>query len=159
MVNRAGQHQMTLSDNERAFAEHRRVARLATADAAGTPHVIPICYALIGNCIYFVIDEKPKRTRHGLRRLRNIAENPRVALVIDEYDEDWSRLAFLLVQGHAATVTDGEEYATVLGRLRSRYPQYQAMPLLLATHPMIRITAERHHMWRALPGGGTEPEK
>ncbi|MFI5395872.1 MAG: TIGR03668 family PPOX class F420-dependent oxidoreductase [Candidatus Binatia bacterium] len=150
---------MPLSDNERAFAERGRVAHLATADAAGTPHVIPICYALSGSCFYFVVDEKPKRSRRGLKRLRNIAENPRVALVIDEYDEDWGRLAFLLIHGHAAVVTDREEYTTVLDRLRSRYVQYHAMPLLLATHPMIRITPERHHMWRAVSGRETAPQE
>ena len=95
-----------LSDDERAFADRHRVAHLATADAAGAPHVIPICYALVGDAFYFVVDEKPKRTRTGLKRLRNIAANPQVALVIDDYDEDWTRLAYLLVHGRAAVVDE-----------------------------------------------------
>ena len=140
---------MTFSDDARALVERHRVARLATADAAGVPHVIPICYALVGDAFYFVIDDKPKRSRRGLKRLRNIAENPQVALVFDEYDEDWSRLAFLLVQGDAALVTDLNEYGTVLESLRRRYPQYRQMPLQCASHPMVRITPHRHHLWRA----------
>ena len=134
---------------QRAFAECHRVARLASADAAGAPHVIPICYALVGNHLYFVVDDKPKRTRTGLKRLRNIAENPRVALVIDDYEEDWTRLAYLLIQGEATPVADGAEYARGLEALRRRYPQYRRMRLAIATHPMIRIAPQRAHLWRA----------
>lgn len=144
---------MTLSDDERAFAERHRVAHLATADATGAPHVIPICYAVVGNAFYFVVDEKPKRTRTGLKRLRNIAANPQVALVIDDYDEDWSRLAYLLVRGRAVVVTERTEYDTVLAVLRKRYSQYRAMPLRFETHPLVRIVAEQRHLWRAAKGG------
>jgi PPOX class probable F420-dependent enzyme len=140
---------MMLSADDRAFAERHRVAHLATADASGAPHVIPICYALVGAQIYLVIDEKPKRTRTGLKRLRNIAANPQVALVIDDYDEDWTRLAYLLVQGHAAMVETDDEYATALAVLQQRYPQYRSMPLEFETHPMVRITPTRSHLWRA----------
>ena len=76
----------------------------------------------LGEHFYFVIDEKPKRTRTGLKRLRNIAANPQVALVIDDYDEDWTRLAYLLVQGEAALVADREEYAGALAALRAALP-------------------------------------
>lgn len=133
----------------RAFAEGQRIAHLATADASGAPHVIPICYTLLGQHFYFVVDEKPKRSRRGLKRLRNITENPRVALVFDEYAEDWSRLAYLLVQGRAVLVTDRDEYASVLESLRRRYPQYVSMGLQFDQHPMIRITPEHLHLWRA----------
>jgi PPOX class probable F420-dependent enzyme len=138
-----------LSADERTFADRHRVARLATVDAAGAPHVIPICYAVVGECFYFVIDEKPKRTRTGLKRLRNIAANPHVALVIDDYDEDWTRLAYLLVQGRAAVVDDRDEYATALAALRDRYLPYRSMPLAFDTHPLLRITVGRSHLWRA----------
>jgi PPOX class probable F420-dependent enzyme len=140
---------MNLTDEERAFARHHRVAHLATADAAGAPHVIPVCYALVANDFYFVVDEKPKRTRTGLKRLLNIAVNPQVALVIDDYDEDWTRLTYLLVQGRAARVDDPAKYASVLAALRARYPQYTTMALACATHPMVRITPLRAHLWRA----------
>ncbi len=141
-----------LSEDAREFAERPRLAHLATADAHGMPHVVPICYALVGDHFYFVVDEKPKRSRRGLKRLRNIAKNPRVALVFDEYSEDWQQLAFLLVQGHAAMVTDRDEYASALQRLRHRYPQYAAMALDFDQHPMVRITPEHQHLWRASAG-------
>ena len=140
-----------VSDDERAFAESHRVAHLATADAAGAPHVIPICYALIGDAFYFVVDEKPKRTRTGLKRLRNIAANPQVALVIDDYYEDWTRLAYLLVRGRAALVGETTEYDTALAVLRKRYPQYREMRLSFETHPLVRIVADQRHLWRATP--------
>jgi PPOX class probable F420-dependent enzyme len=143
---------MTFSDDERAFAAAHRVAHLATADATGAPHVIPICYALIGDAFYFVVDEKPKRTRSGLKRLRNIAANPQVALVIDDYAEDWTRLAYLLVRGRAALVGETAEYGTALTVLRERYPQYRAMRLSFETHPLVRIVPEQRHLWRATNG-------
>jgi PPOX class probable F420-dependent enzyme len=138
-----------LRPEERAFIERHRIAHLATADAAGTPHVIPICYALIGDALYFVVDDKPKHSRIRLKRLRNIAANPKVAVVIDDYHEDWNRLAYLLVHGRAAWVDDGHEYGTVLDRLRKRYPRYRSMAFSVETHPMIRITAQRRHFWHA----------
>ena len=139
-----------LTDDQRGYIDGHRVAHLATADGTGAPHVIPICYALVGDAFYFVVDNKPKRSRTGLKRLRNIAANPRVALVIDDYDDqDWTRLAYLLVGGRAARVDDREEYADALEALRSRYSQYRGMPLAFDTHPMIRITAEHVHTWRA----------
>ena len=146
---RAGITNTIFSEAERAFIDQHRVAHLATADAAGTPHVIPIVYARIDDTVYFVVDEKPKRTRTGLKRLRNIAQNPQVALVIDDYDEDWTRLAYLLVHGAAGVLTDREEYARVLRALRDRYHQYQSMSLSFETHPMVRITPQRCHLWRA----------
>ncbi len=140
---------MIFDDTDRAFAERHRIAHLATADATGVPHVIPICYALVGAAFYFVVDDKPKRTRTGLKRLRNIAVNPQVALVIDDYDEDWTRLAYLLVRGRAAVVQAQAEYTTVLAALRQRYPQYRTMPLTPDTHPMVRIVPEHQHLWHA----------
>ena len=138
-----------LPEEEREFLDRHRLAHLATASAAGVPHVVPICYAVVGDALYFVVDEKPKRTRTGLKRLRNILENPRVAVVIDDYNEDWSRLAYLLVHGEAQRVTEAGEFERALQALRARYPQYQSMPLAFASHPMIRIVLQRWHLWRA----------
>ena len=141
---------MSLTDEARAFLDAHRVGHLATAGRDGEPHVVPLCYARVGDRIYFVADEKPKR--HGprrLKRLANIAENPRVALVVDDYDEDWSRLAFLLVHSRAEVVADAAEYEHALGALRERYPQYRTMALALSTHPMIRMTPLRCHLWRS----------
>ena len=89
-----------LSGDERRFVESMRVARLATADANGAPHVLPVCYALLGDSLYVTIDEKPKHSDvRAMKRLRNIAENPNVAVVVDRYEEDWTRLAWVMLRG------------------------------------------------------------
>ncbi len=140
---------MVLSAAAAAFADAHRVGRLATADADAVPHVIPFCYARDGDRFYFVIDDKPKRgPARALKRLRNIAANPRVAFVVDDYDEDWSRLAYLLVRGTAESVVAPAEYDEALALLRRRYPQYRRMALEPAGHPMVRITSRWFHLWR-----------
>ena len=144
---------MRLSAEARDFLDRHPVGHLATAGADGAPHVVPVCFARVGERIWFVADDKPKR--HGpraLRRLANIAANPRVALVVDDYDDDWTRLAYLLVHCDAAPVGDQVEYATALDALRARYPAYRNMPLALASHPMIRLQPRRWHLWRAAAG-------
>ncbi|MDX2168805.1 MAG: TIGR03668 family PPOX class F420-dependent oxidoreductase [Deltaproteobacteria bacterium] len=140
---------MSLNDEARAFLDRHAVAHLATAGADGAPHVVPLCYARLGDALYFVADDKPKRHGpRGLRRLANIAENPRVALVVDDYDDAWQRLAYLLVHADAAAVTDAAEYAAALAALRARYAPYRRMPLGVATHPMVRLQPRRWHLWR-----------
>src|SRR5262245_21537726 len=100
------------------------VARLATSGRDGQPHVIPFCYAFDGERFYFVVDEKPKRhTGKPLKRIRNIVENPQVAFVIDDYTEDWTQLAYVLVSGTAVAVEDENEYYRDLELRRQRYPQ------------------------------------
>ncbi|MGH8008603.1 MAG: TIGR03668 family PPOX class F420-dependent oxidoreductase [Candidatus Binatia bacterium] len=124
------------------------VARLATADKSGQPHVIPFCYAFDGECFYFVVDEKPKRrTGKPLKRVRNILENPQIALVIDDYADDWTQLAYVLVGGTAALVEDETEYTRALALLRERYSQYRQMELTFARNAMIRITPSTVHAW------------
>src|SRR5919109_2414338 len=117
----------TLTETEIAFVQRQRVARLATADADGNPHVIPVCYAFDGTRFYTPLDEKPKRvTGSKLRRVRNIEVRPEVALVIDQYDDDWSRLGYLLIQGRAILLAPTEApHAQALILLRARYIQYQ----------------------------------
>ena len=137
-----------LTPEARAFLEAARVARLATADAGARPHVVPFCYALDGDTIVFVVDEKPKAVGKTLKRLRNIAENPHVAIVVDRWDEDWSRLEYVLLHGDAATVTDPAEHGRALARLRDRYPQYRAMDLVPERNPIVRIGIRRIHHWR-----------
>jgi PPOX class probable F420-dependent enzyme len=130
--------------SELQFIDRQRVAHLATADAAGQPHVVPVCFARVDQWFYTVIDEKPKRSLR-LKRLRNIEENPRVALVIDRYDDDWSHLGWLLVHGSATILLDGPEYGRALAALRGRYEQYRSMAL--EERPVIRITVERVSSW------------
>lgn len=119
---------------------------LATADETGRPHVIPVCFTSDGRRVYSVLDAKPKRgSLTSLRRVRNILANPRVALVIDHYEEDWTKLWYLLVHGHAELIEDGDEPATAIGLLRAKYPQYRAMDL--DGNPVIAITPDRVTGW------------
>jgi PPOX class probable F420-dependent enzyme len=132
----------------RDFLVAERVARLATADKSGAPHVIPICFWFDGGQVYFAIDEKPKRRRGlELKRMRNIAENPRVALVIDHYEDDWSQLAYVMIRGTATMVDDNEEYLLVLRNLRDKYRPYRTMQLSRDRNPLVRINPERVNLW------------
>ena len=129
------------------FLTVARVGRLATAGADGRPLVVPVCYALEGGRIYSAVDAKPKRTRE-LRRLRNIAENPRVSLVVDEYDEDWTRLRYVIVEGTADVLTGGEEFARAIDHLVAKYPQYRALTLPRDSGAVIRMVPDRILSWR-----------
>ena len=121
----------TLTEPEAAFVHAQRVARLATANADGKPHVIPVCYAFDGDHFYTPLDEKPKRVAGSkLRRVRNIQARPEVALVIDRYDDDWSRLGYVLVQGRAELLApEDTAHVHALELLRERYSQYRTMAL------------------------------
>jgi PPOX class probable F420-dependent enzyme len=123
-----------------------RVAHLATADAHGKPHVIPICFVFDGKQVFSPIDEKPKRITR-LKRLKNIAENPNVALVIDHYDEDWRKLAFVLIFGTARILLRGERHRRAVKLLRKKYPQYRRMAI--DDRPMIVVTPKRMLAWGA----------
>jgi len=120
---------------------------LATADAAGRPLVVPVCYAFDGERVYSAVDAKPKRTR-ALRRLRNIAENPHVSLVVDDYDEDWTRLRYVIVEGRADVLTGGPEFARAVDLLVAKYPQYRTLHLSRESGTLIRITSSRILHWR-----------
>jgi len=135
-----------LTEAQRRFLGAHRVARFASADAAGAPHVLPVCYAVIGDSAYFSIDEKPKRVGAGrLKRLRNIAENSRVALVVDRYEEDWQRLGWVMLRGRAEVLAAGDEHAAAQDALRERYPQYRNMHL--EALPVVAIRIERASAW------------
>ena len=135
-----------------AFLNAQRVARLATADANGVPHVVPVCFALDSGQVYITIDEKPK-TQHSrlLKRIRNILENPVVSLVADRYDEDWERLGWVMLRGTAEILEDGEEHDRAQEFLKSRYPQYAQMTL--DELPVIAIRVSRVTNWGNLESG------
>ena len=139
------------SPEARAFLERHRVGHLATAAADGAPHVVPVCYALDAAALYFVADEKPKRgPARRLQRLVNLRDNPRAAVVVDDWDEDWTRLAWLLIRGAARVVREPAVHARALSLLRTRYPQYVDMALDdPERNPIVRIEPERVTMWRA----------
>ena len=135
-----------LSDNESRFLADQRVAHLATADRGAIPHVVPVCFALTEGTLYLTIDEKPKRhSGTALKRLRNIIENPAVAVIVDRYDEDWARLGWVMLRGHAEILTDGTEHGDAQALLRFRYPQLNAMQI--AQLPVIAIRIEHTTSW------------
>ena len=130
------------------FISAGRVGRLGTADASGEPYVVPFCYAWDGHALYSAIDAKPKRVAaQSLRRVRNIRENPRVSVVIDEYDEDWSRLRWVLIQGHAEILTEGPDFTRGADLLLAKYPQYRRMGLATDAGTMVKITPGRISHW------------
>ena len=131
-----------------ALLRDARVGRLATVDGVGRPLVVPVCYVADGARCYSAVDAKPKSTRN-LRRLRNIADNPHVSLVVDVWDEDWSRLCWVIVEGRAEVLRTGADFARAIDLLVAKYPQYQALPLDRATGALIALTAERVLAWRA----------
>ena len=139
-----------LTEAQRAFLNDQRVAHLATADASGAPHVVPVCFAVAGTNAYITVDEKPKRRLgNALKRLRNIAENPSVALVADYYDDrDWSRLGWVMLRGRAEILPTGPEHDEAQQLLRERYPQMQEMSL--DEHPVIAIRIDRAVDWGEL---------
>jgi PPOX class probable F420-dependent enzyme len=139
-----------LSQAQRCFLDGRRIGHLATADAAGTPHVLPVCFAIAENTAYITIDEKPKGNPRALKRLRNIAANPRIALVADRYDEDWRRLGWVMMRGRAEILDSGAEHDTAQELLRARYPQYREMRL--AGLPVIAIRIDHVTGWGDLSG-------
>jgi PPOX class probable F420-dependent enzyme len=114
---------MTLRDQ----AEASPVARFATVDGDGRPHLVPCCFAFNGDVAYSVVDHKPKRSP-ALRRLDNIRSNPAVCLLVDHYENDWSRLWWVRFDGRARLLTDGPEHASAIALLCAKYEQYRATP-------------------------------
>ena len=142
--------EMLMEPRVREFVAAARVARLATAGAEAAPHNVPLCFWFDGERFYFAIDEKPKRARGTrLKRMRNIAGNPRVALLVDHYEEDWDALAYVLIHGVAHVVEEPTEYMLALRNLRDKYRQYRAMTLSPERNPIVRIDPERVHVWGA----------
>ncbi len=135
-----------LTRTQREFLHRMRVGRLATADAQASPHVVPVCYVVDGDCAYITVDRKPKQ-QHGqpLKRIRNIIDNPSVALVVDRYDEDWGRLGWVMLRGRASVIEAGEEHDRAQAMLAGRYTQYADMAL--DDLPVISIRIERVNAW------------
>jgi PPOX class probable F420-dependent enzyme len=134
------------SRSEQLFLTTLRVGRLATADSSAVPHVVPVCYAISDSTLYVTIDEKPKQTvGQPLKRLRNIVENPAVAVVVDRYDEDWTLLGWVMVRGRADLLTGGTEHRDAQALLGSRYPQLKGMRI--AHCPVIAVRIDRVISW------------
>jgi PPOX class probable F420-dependent enzyme len=104
-----------------------RVARLATTDPDGRPHLVPIVFALDGDTLYSAVDRKPKRSSK-LRRIENARARPDVTILVDHYEEDWGCLWWIRLRGRARVLDDGEEHDHALALLQEKYPQYRAEP-------------------------------
>ncbi len=138
---------MILDPAERAFLEAARTAILATIGPAGRPRLVPICFVLEGATVLSPLDEKPKRTDdpRSLARVRDILERPDVELLVHRWDEDWSRLAWLRLDGEGRLVEPGAVADGTLAALRAKYPQYATHRL--EERPLIAIEIERTRAW------------
>jgi PPOX class probable F420-dependent enzyme len=133
-------------EQARGHFAQARVARLATADAGGSPHLVPMVFAVAGDVIYSAVDAKPKRST-ALRRLANIAANPRVAVLVDHYDDDWNALWWVRADGSGRILDAAEpEARDAIARLVARYPQYRAQP---PRGPVLAIDVARWSSWSA----------
>lgn len=136
------------------------MAHLGTVGPKNAPHVVPVVFILLDECIYIVIDDKPKTTTR-LARIRHIEADPRVTLLVDEYHEDWRRLRWVMCRGSAQIMTatspevdDAHPREDVLSELRIKYPQYRSHDL--ARRPLIRVQIERITHWAAVNSGHSE---
>ena len=137
----------SLSAAARDLLSTARVAHLATSDQYARPHVVPIVFVCIDDVLYTPLDRKPKRDDdwHALRRVRNIETNGRVAIVVDRYDENWSRLAWVMVEGVATILESGETRDSAAALLVAKYAQYETLPL--DGRPIVRVEIERASEW------------
>jgi PPOX class probable F420-dependent enzyme len=142
------------SDRARRLLDAARVARLTTVSAEGEPYPVPICFTAIEDGgamrLYTVVDEKPKRTldpNRRLRRVRNVEATGRAAVIVDHYEDDWTRLGWVQLRGSAHLVTDTTEHGAALAALRARYPQYEAMQL--EESALLRLDVEHASEWWA----------
>jgi PPOX class probable F420-dependent enzyme len=140
-----GQDSRMLSEHQARFLASRRVGHLATADARATPHLVPVCFVVSEGALYITIDQKPKGDPRALRRLKNISENPVAAFVADRYEEDWTRLGWIMLRGPAEILADGAEHDRAQALLQSRYRQYRGMEL--DDLPVIALRIERVTSW------------
>ena len=132
--------------------EASAVARLATVDGDGNPHVVPIVFAIHAGRLWSPVDGKAKRSTR-LARLANVAVHPRVSVLIDRYDDDWRSLWWVRIDGDARVVTDadlaGEEFSAVEAALREKYPQYRDVPLFSGVPTLLCIAPRARRIWRA----------
>jgi PPOX class probable F420-dependent enzyme len=130
---------------ERGFVEQARVARLATVRPDGTPHLVVVTFALVGDTVVTAVDEKPKTTA-SLQRLANIEHQSAVSLLVDHYDEDWSQLRWVRLDGTAEVVHDEPRRTELLDSLVVKYEQYRREPPL---GPVVVIDVRRATSWSA----------
>lgn len=132
-------------DDLRYLVTTARVARLATVTAHGRPHVVPICFELDGDILYSAVDRKPKRSRR-LKRLDNVRANPRVEVLVDHYDDNWTKLWWVRLQGSARILEPGAEQQRALALLAAKYRQYGTEP---PPGPVLAIDLDGWRGWHA----------
>jgi PPOX class probable F420-dependent enzyme len=125
-----------------------RVGRLATVDEQGMPHIVPVCFAVFDDVVYHAVDHKPKRSPR-LRRIRNIEATGSASLLVDAYDEDWSRLWWVRLDGRGRVVADRAEIERGVGALVAKYPQYGERP---PQGPVVALDVTRWTGWSAMDG-------
>jgi PPOX class probable F420-dependent enzyme len=130
-----------------------RVARLATTDADGRPHLVPIVFAFAGDTLYSAVDRKPKRSRK-LRRIENARARPDVTILVDNYEEDWTRLWWIRVRGRARVLDGGDERERALMLLAEKYPQYRDEP---PDGPVLAVDVTEVRRWSAIGKNGGAP--
>ncbi|NIT14279.1 MAG: TIGR03668 family PPOX class F420-dependent oxidoreductase [Candidatus Dadabacteria bacterium] len=130
------------------YISKKRLAHFATCDIKGNPTVLPICFVYYNDNVYTPLDNKPKKTSpSNLKRVKNIIENPSVSVVIDEYNDDWDRLSFVIIQGTASLIDHGAEYEDALDQLCEKYVQYTKMKLKDLGLPVIKIVSDKIITW------------
>ncbi|MEE2803696.1 MAG: TIGR03668 family PPOX class F420-dependent oxidoreductase [Pseudomonadota bacterium] len=135
-----------LTDQQRQFLERHPIARFSSADLRGQPHVVPVCFTLGKEKAYFSIDQKPKRaTAQALKRVRNVLENPQVALLVDRYEEDWTQLGWVMIQGQAEVLSSGDEHDCAQRQLKQRYRPLRDMHI--DDLPVIAIRIDHVISW------------
>lgn len=139
---------MAAADDLVTVLASHRIGHLATADGAGAPHLVPICFAYDGQAIYSAIDHKPKRrTGYGMKRIRNIVDNPQVAFLVHHYEEDWQRLYYIMVRGPASILETGDERQHAMTLLEAKYVQYHERHLAQGDGFVIKIVPQTVHRW------------
>ena len=133
------------SETMRRLVSTAPVGRLATVRRDGRPHVVPICFVVTNDVVYSAVDDKPKRHRH-LQRISNVAATGAASLLIDEYDDDWSRLWWVRLDGRARLVDNAVEAERAILLLCNKYPQYRDQP---PSGPVLAVDVERWVGWSA----------
>jgi PPOX class probable F420-dependent enzyme len=129
----------------RGLVAQARVGRLATVAPDGRLHLVPICFALAGDVLYSAVDDKPKRSRR-LQRFENVRAHPEVAVLVDHYEEDWTRLWWVRLRGRARVLASGSEADTALKLLADKYEQYRERPPVA---PVLAVAVEEWRGWSA----------
>ena len=142
-----------MDDRIAGLIDRARVATLATISAGGAPHLVPVVFARAGTNLVTAVDGKPKKGT-TLARIENILHDPRVTLLVHNYEEDWSRLWWVRIDGKAAVLHDGNDFQAALDALRKRYPQYEVVDL---GGPVISIAIERTAAWGEGLNGPSSP--